>query len=362
MDITKTETESETASENAPYSNFLDNSMAKLESKKKSAKLEFNDYEIIFDNLLFPRLLLDDKNRVLQVNRDFKSFFNVSEDDVIGKDIISIFEGNLGIKIISKINELTEASNKCNLEISYKKQNMDHLFNVFILRLFQIKKAMVTFIDITKEKSTEDELKKRNKELLQLYEIGKTLQQTLDIDEILDITIKTFTQLGFDRVRVYFYDDLDHSFVGRKANDISNEKFTEIKVPVTPEHIKVYHSYTKKTPIIRKEEKYSIYSKLLDKEGVYESASLPLVNKGRVLGMISIDNKYSKKKIPEESLQALMTFTNQISVAIENAMLYASSIRRLNRLSAIYDITKISSTTFVQFYYWIKAQKCCTLK
>jgi GAF domain-containing protein len=41
-----------------------------------------------------------------------------------------------------------------------------------------------------------------------------------------------------------------------------------------------------------------------------------------------------------------MTFAQQISVAIENSLLYASSIRRLNRLSAIYDIAKVSSSTF----------------
>ena len=99
--------------------------------------------------------------------------------------------------------------------------------------------------------------------------------------------------------------------------------------------------------IIRKEEnKDSFYSKALKKENVYESASLPLVNKERILGMISLDNKYSKRKIDEESLSSLMTFVQQISVAIENSLLYASSIRRLNRLSAIYDIAKLSSSTF----------------
>ena len=306
------------------------------------------EYDLFFEYLIFPRILLNDENRVIKANKAMRDLLKLENSEIINKDVISLFKDNLGIKIITRLKQLIGEVSHDQFETSYSPDTETNLlFSVVIIRLGSIGKYIVTFRDITKERKIEEQLKRKNQELLQLYETGKTLQQTLDIDETLDIAIKTFSQIGFDRVRIYFYDETEHAFVGKKANDIGIEKFREIKIPITQEHSKVFHCFTNKTPIIRKEEnKDSFYSKALKKENVYESASLPLVNKERILGMISLDNKYSKRKIDEESLSSLMTFVQQISVAIENSLLYASSIRRLNRLSAIYDIAKLSSSTF----------------
>ncbi len=328
---------------------------AEIEIKKKEISnlnnISMEEYQLLFDNLIYARIVLDENLKLVLMNKTFREAFEINQEDIEKKEFISLFNDNLGLKIIAKAKELQEETKKenkrINFEAIYRAENKtEKLYTISLLFFENINKIVIRFVDITEQRKTEDELKRKNIELFQLYELSKTLQQTLDLDETLDIAIKTFTQLGFDRVRIYFYDDKEHMFYGKKANDITFEKFKGIKVPITSEHSKVYHCFTQKTPIIRKEEKDNYYSKVLQKKGVYESASLPLVNKEHVLGMISLDNKYSKKKIPEESLPYLMTFVNQISVAIENSLLYASSIRRLNRLSTIYDIAKLSSTTF----------------
>ncbi|MBI5393276.1 GAF domain-containing protein [Candidatus Woesearchaeota archaeon] len=351
MDITKDSitTETEKFGHTQIELGFPIKEITKETAKKESnIKETIQEYDLFFEHLIFPRILIDEDNKVLKANKAIRNLLRLENDEIINKDVISLFKDNLGIKIIARLKQLVGEVASDQFEIAYSpRKEINMLFSVVIIRLGKIGKYIVTFIDITKERRMEEQLKRKNQELLQLYETGKTLQQTLDIDETLDIAMKTFTQIGFDRVRIYFYDETEHAFVGKKASDTSYDKFREIKVPIIPEHSKVYHCFTNKTPIIREEKnKDSFYSKALRKEDVYESASLPLVNKERVLGMISLDNKYSKRKIEEESLHPLMTFAQQISVAIENSLLYASSIRRLNRLSAIYDIAKISSSTF----------------
>jgi len=54
----------------------------------------------------------------------------------------------------------------------------------------------------------------------------------------------------------------------------------------------------------------------------YAFATLPLMGKGKVIGVIEADNVYNRNAITEEDLEFLWRFANQAGLAIENAMLY----------------------------------------
>jgi len=56
-------------------------------------------------------------------------------------------------------------------------------------------------------------------------------------------------------------------------------------------------------------------------------ASVPLVAKERVNGVLLVDNLHSGRPIEEEDLRSLVTFTNQAGLAIENARLYDTEKR-----------------------------------
>ena len=54
----------------------------------------------------------------------------------------------------------------------------------------------------------------------------------------------------------------------------------------------------------------------------YSYATVPLWGKGKVIGVILVDNLYNHKPIREEDIQFLTMFTNQAGLAIENSILY----------------------------------------
>jgi signal transduction histidine kinase len=56
--------------------------------------------------------------------------------------------------------------------------------------------------------------------------------------------------------------------------------------------------------------------------GTYSFATLPLWGKGKVIGVILVDNLYNQNPITEEDLHFLTLFSNQAGMAIENARLY----------------------------------------
>jgi signal transduction histidine kinase len=63
---------------------------------------------------------------------------------------------------------------------------------------------------------------------------------------------------------------------------------------------------------------------------VYSFATVPLWGKGKVIGVLLVDNLYNQSPITEEDLHFLSLFANQAGLAIENAMLYRN-IEEVNR-------------------------------
>jgi two-component system, NtrC family, sensor histidine kinase HydH len=55
---------------------------------------------------------------------------------------------------------------------------------------------------------------------------------------------------------------------------------------------------------------------------VYSFATVPLWGKGKVIGVILVDNLYNQNPITDEDLQILTMFSTQAGLAIENAILY----------------------------------------
>ncbi len=55
---------------------------------------------------------------------------------------------------------------------------------------------------------------------------------------------------------------------------------------------------------------------------VYSFATVPLIGKGKVIGVILVDNLYNQNPITEEDIHFLTMFANQAGLAIENASLY----------------------------------------
>ena len=55
---------------------------------------------------------------------------------------------------------------------------------------------------------------------------------------------------------------------------------------------------------------------------IYAFATIPLWGKGKVIGVILVDNFYNRNPITEEDIRYLAMFSNQAGLAIENAMLY----------------------------------------
>jgi HD-GYP domain-containing protein (c-di-GMP phosphodiesterase class II) len=73
-------------------------------------------------------------------------------------------------------------------------------------------------------------------------------------------------------------------------------------------------------------------------DAVQSGIAAPLIVKGKVIGVISLDNASRKTAFAESDLSLLVTFASQAAVAIENARLFSETQQRLHRLFALHSI------------------------
>ncbi|OQX92802.1 MAG: hypothetical protein B6D58_01060 [candidate division Zixibacteria bacterium 4484_95] len=79
----------------------------------------------------------------------------------------------------------------------------------------------------------------------------------------------------------------------------------------------------------------------------YESKSLisvPLRYKGRILGVINLNNKTTGTTFNEDDLKLLTSFAAQAAIAIDRANIFADRGEKINELTVLFDITRKIST------------------
>lgn len=223
---------------------------------------------------------------------------------------------------------------------------------------------------------------RRVKQLSTLWELNKALLTTVQFERIVHMTLTAITigdGLGFNRAMLFLVDEKAHVLKGTMAvgpnsaeeagqiwSDLSQRKgnlselITQIEsssenhsivnsivkeIEISLEHTQCILSRTvlegrpfnvrfpydeEKWVQTRCERGCHLSSEVgcyvgehlsRDPES-YAFATVPLWGKGKVIGVILVDNLYNRNPITEEDLQYLTMFSSQAGLAIENALLY----------------------------------------
>ncbi|MBI5755727.1 MAG: GAF domain-containing protein [Nitrospirae bacterium] len=214
-------------------------------------------------------------------------------------------------------------------------------------------------------KQLAEENMKRATELSILHEIGGTLAVTLDLDRLLHIILTGVTiggGLGFNRAILFLVDEREQILKGvlgigpdsgeeayhiwsrqpvsgslrdriLSDNDMALHKGSNINRLATSLIIPIEGGTSVLAKTVLDKQGYIIHDAMNDQRVLpalrdtikTESfATAPLIAKGQVIGVIFVDNHFTKKPITEDDMRFLMMFANQAGLAIENAMIYSN--------------------------------------
>jgi signal transduction histidine kinase len=226
------------------------------------------------------------------------------------------------------------------------------------------------------------ENEKRVRELTILWELSKALLTTVNFEHIIQTTLTAITigaGLGFNRAMLFMVNEKNRSLEGTMAvgpdnaeeagriwgtlsqqrgalsdlvgqlhlsldkNSTLNAMVTGIKIPLELEGCILSKTVLEGRPFNvqfpQREETWTptecnrgchlssevgchIGKHLSSDPKVYSFATVPLWGKGKVIGVILVDNLYNQNPITDQDIQILTMFSTQAGLAVENAILY----------------------------------------
>jgi signal transduction histidine kinase len=253
-------------------------------------------------------------------------------------------------------------------------------FQLLLTMANQISNAIENALTHYETTEMAQEHEKRVKELSTLGELNKALLTTVNFERILQLTLTAITigdGLGFNRAMLFLVNEKDHILEGTMAvgpesaeeagkiwASLSQRKGTlsDLITQLSPEGHSALNSIVKGIQIPLEQEQCILSRTVLEgrpfnirfpqsKESwiqtrcergchlgsevgcyvgehlsrdprVYSFATVPLWGKGKVIGVILVDNLYNQNPITEEDIHFLSMFANQAGLAIENTILY----------------------------------------
>ncbi len=321
--------------------------ITKQRAAEDSLKQSKEHYRRLVENAPLGIMSIDTDGRIMEINPVLRSILGI--DEINTKRRINALKYPLMLRagISNGLSECLRSGKSMVSERKYLSRDGKESYLRYNLRPQREKGGSIIGVqaiveNITKKKRYEEEIKGMNLNLLTLFRTSTMLQLTMDVDEILKVAIQAFRSIGYDRVRIYLMKD--RLLVGVRASHLSRERFHGVVLEVNRDYPKAYEAIKKKVPVILKE-LHGKYTDVLEKYDVEESASLPLISRDKIIGIISVDNKYSGIAIKKDELNLLMTFANQIAAAVESAMLYEENLKKLRTLTAMYDVSSALSGT-----------------
>ncbi|HMK60696.1 MAG TPA: PAS domain S-box protein [Dissulfurispiraceae bacterium] len=232
--------------------------------------------------------------------------------------------------------------------------------------------------DITERKRIEKDLLRKNNELSRLLFISSTMRGTLELDRLLRMVLTAVTMgdgLGFNRAMLFLIEEDGRTMKGAMGVGPANhDEAWEIWSRLSMENKDIHaimqeielgplrkdsmmdrlccgitvslDDDTVLTRAVKEKKSFNILdvhteplsdAVLIQQLGTMAYAVLPLISRSKVIGVLWVDNLYSRKPITDHDMNILKGFTDQIASAIENLRLFEHVTEAEQELENIFE-------------------------
>jgi len=178
-------------------------------------------------------------------------------------------------------------------------------------------------LDITERKQAEQEIRRRNRELMVLNSIAQTMMESMDLSDSLHRTLRQMAELfGLDATSLYLFDESGTKL--RRAAAVGHRSeysrhFPRVSVkPELLQQIKEVHATflsVQGLPLP------AVFRDTQAKEGIASAYVVILWSKDRVIGGLVVGSRTPREFSPAD-VNLLIAVGSQISSAIERSVLY----------------------------------------
>ena len=206
----------------------------------------------------------------------------------------------------------------------FQQNGIDLLFNF----------AHQAAIAIGNAKLYEDSLEKI-KQLTALYEVGKTLSSTLDLEELLQKTLELLRErFGYPLCVILLLDKEKNELFVKQVTGMSFEDVKDLRFRVGVDGIVGWVAKTGEpycAPDVSKDSRY-----IIGLSGIRSEAAFPLKIRDQVVGVLDVESD-ELMGFDEEDMKVLSSLASQVGNFIENALLFFQLKQTLKELKQAQD-------------------------
>jgi len=196
------------------------------------------------------------------------------------------------------------------------------------------------------DRAIETENRQRHRQLATFNEIGKALTSSLHLSEVLGIVMEKISELlGPRNWSLLLLDEKTGELRFEIAVGKGAEKLKDLRLKLG-EGIAGWVAKEKRPLLVPDVSKDPRFSSKADEKMRFTTKSLvcvPLVAKGRCLGVIELVNKVEEGEFGDEDLLILGTLADYTAIAVENAIYF----KRVQELTITDDLTGLYNSRFL---------------
>jgi PAS domain S-box-containing protein len=200
--------------------------------------------------------------------------------------------------------------------------------------------------DISDRKGMEEKLVQRTRELEILYDMSGLINQSLDLDTVLRTALeKALSVTGFEAGAIHLLKEDGETLelkyhIGQSDILAENIKYFKIGEGVAGKAVQL------KRPMTFSIDEYPTprIIPILREEGIQSFVGIPLLAKNKAIGSLTLTSQ-SIHQFTQREINLLESLGNQIGLALENVRLFEETKKRLDELTILYEITKISTSS-----------------
>jgi signal transduction histidine kinase/ActR/RegA family two-component response regulator len=189
-------------------------------------------------------------------------------------------------------------------------------------------------------KKSREEMMKLNQELSILNAISQTVNQSIDLDDILNKSLDKMMEMTDVRsAGIYLLDERDNDLVFFAHRGFSNDFLKGMKRMKLGEGITGRAAHSGDSIFVENYPNHPEALSLAIQEGLKSLAVIPLKSREKIYGTLNIARKEISKITPFE--KDLFNSVGQIiSGGLERTYLYAENVKRLEQLKTLYSISQ----------------------
>lgn len=310
----------------------LEDSYEKVQEAINQLNEAEEKYYILVKNIPEIVCVIELDGTISFVNDVVYDILGYQKEELVGKNIDVLIEPELSKKFLGAINKRLKKDDKFNIELPMIRKDAKEI-TVEAKLTYHLHNGTVNGVqaivrDITKNKKMQNEIIRRNEELLTIYNISKSLSSTIELDGVFSLIVSEVCKILNAEMCVLRLFDATGKNLTLKAfsgsffegvDDLNSFKVLNVDIVsdvVNQRHI-IQDENFEPDWIVDK-----INKSKPEGERLTQVTLVPICARDKTLGLITVG---SRIKIGEKRLGILNSIANNAAVAIENATLYENS-------------------------------------